>query len=312
MELENEYEKLLRYLENQEKKPAKSAPVKKETKKEIASQQTKKLLEESTFEDFKDIPHIHPSKGSKSFSVSAFENMMRSKLIEDHKTSQSYERPYISCSELYNCLRQVYFARNRYQVDVKSQFRFSYLYLIQKVGNVIHGIFQDLYNFTEIEKTIVSERYKVKGRLDAIKEKSIYEIKSIDSDKFKGKYLKEHYFQGLIYSYILITEYDYEIDTITIIYVLRNLKTIHSFDIEINMDLARSFLERAPILLTALETNIVPECIGANEEKCKYCLYKEYCKKEGFRKIEPPFLRKKKVKEKERLAPKVKEAKFLL
>lgn len=316
MALSNEYEKLLRYLENQDDKPAKSAPVekKKASKKDITSKHTKKLLEESTFEDFKDIPHTHPSKGSKSFSVNAFEGIMRSKLIEEYKTSQSYERPYISCGELYNCLRQAYFVRNRYQVDVKSQFRFSYLYLMQKIGNVIHEIFQDLYNFTEIEKTIVSERYKVKGRLDALKDNCIYEIKSIDPGKFKGKYLKEHYFQGLIYTYILITEYGYEIDTITIIYVLRNLKTIRSFDIEINMDLARSFLERAPILLSALETSTVPECIGSNEEKCKYCLYKEYCKKEGFKKIEPPFLRKKKVKQQTQVRPepKVKDAKFLL
>jgi len=311
MALENEYEKLVRYLENQEKKPAKSAPIKKKrkTKKELISKHTKKLLEESTFEDFKNIPHTHPSKGSKSFSVISFEGIMRSKLIEEYKTSQSYERPYISCSELYNCLRQNYFIRKRYQIDIKSQFRFSYLYLIQKVGNTIHTIFQDLYNFTEIEKTVVSERYKVKGRLDAIKENCIYEIKSIDEGKFKGKYLKEHYFQALIYAFILINDYDYKIDTITIIYVFRNLKTIHSFDIEINMDLAKSFLERAPILLSALETNTVPECIGSNEEKCKYCLYKEYCEKEGFRKIEPPFLKKKKVN-KPKL--KVKEAKFLL
>jgi len=311
MVLENEYEKLLRYLEKQGINSAKSAPIEKkqEIKKEETSKHTKKLLEESTFEEFKSIPHIHPSKGSERFSVTSFENIMRSKLIEEYKTSQSYERPYISCSELYNCLRQIYFIRKRYQIDIKSQFRFSYLYLIQKVGHTLHKIFQDLYNFTEIEKTVVSERYKVKGRLDAVKENCIYEIKSIDAEKFHGKYLKEHYFQALIYAFILISEYDYKIDTITIIYVFRNLKTIRSFDIEINMDLARSFLERSPILLSALETNTVPECIGSNEEKCKYCLYKEYCKKEGFKKIEPPFLKKKKSKLPE---PKVKEAKFLL
>ena len=310
--LSNEYEKLLRYLENQEKKPAKSAPVKKkETKKEETSKITKQLIEESTYKEFKDIPHTHPSKGSNGFSVTAFENMMRSKLIENYKTSQSYERPYISVGELFNCLRQAYFVRKRYQVNIKSQFQFSYLYLIQKAGNAIHTVFQELYNFNEVEKTIVSERYKVKGRLDAIKDNFIYELKSIDPEKFKGKYIKEHYIQGLIYAYILITEYGYEIDTITIIYIIRTLKSIHSFDIEINLELAKSYLERASVLLQALEINKVPECIGADSEKCRYCLYKEYCKKEGFKKIEPPFLRKKKVK-KEGTEPKVKEAKFLL
>ena len=237
MTLSNEYEKMLRYLESQnlnkqpspaksgmkfeavdtlklarEKAKAKSESKKKDKKQEV-SKATKKLIEESQIDEYIDLPHTHgkylPSKG---FSIPQFESLMRSKLIEEYKTRQSYERPYISCSELYNCMRQNYYVRKRYQVDISAQYRFSYLYLIQKVGNVIHDIFQDLYNFTEVEKTIISEKYKVKGRIDGIKDKTLYEIKSIDSNKYKGQYIKEHYFQSVIYSYILIHEYDYEIE----------------------------------------------------------------------------------------------------
>ena len=133
MELVNEYEKLLRYLENQEPKKSTSRTSKIEksnpqlTKKELASQNTKKLLEEATIDDFADLPTVHINKGnqSKSFDVMKFETLMRSKLIEEYKTRQSYEKPYISVSELYVCLRQNYYVRKRYQVDIKSQFRFA-------------------------------------------------------------------------------------------------------------------------------------------------------------------------------------------
>ena len=321
MTLSNEYEKMLRYLEsqnlNKQPSPAKSGmkfeavdtlklarekakakgESKKKDKKQEVSEATKKLIEESQIDDYIDLPHTHgkhlPSKG---FSVPQFESLMRSKLIEEYKTRQSYERPYISCSELYNCMRQNYYVRKRYQVDVSAQYRFSYLYLIQKVGNVIHDIFQDLYNFTEVEKTIVSEKYKVKGRIDGIKEKTLYEIKSIDSNKYKGRYIKEHYLQSVIYSYILIHEYDYEIDNITIIYVDRNLKNIHVFDIDVDEKVAESLLQRAPVLLRALETNKVAEPAGSTKEQCQYCAYKKYCKKDGFEKIPPAFLQKNEVK----------------
>jgi len=304
MALVNEYEKLLRYLENQNNTDATGSAkkTKVERKQEIqkakASVNTKKLLEESTIEDFKDIPHTHNAteKGSDGFSVLQFEAMMRSKLIEEYKTSQSYERPYISCSELYNCLRQSYYARKRYQIDISSQFRFSYLYLIQKVGNTIHGIFQNLYNFSEVEKTVVSEKYKVKGRVDAIKGKIIYEIKSLDPKKFKDTFIKDHYFQGLIYSYILITEYGYDIDKITIIYVLRDLKTVRAFDLDVDLKLAEKFLQRAPILLTALESNTPPEPIGAVTDSCQWCPFIEFCKKDGYKQIQPPHIKQKEKK----------------
>lgn len=317
MTLSNEYEKLLRYLESHQS-VKNTQKTKKERKQEIKkakiSVNTKKLLEESTIDDFKDIPHTHNQveKGSDGFSVLEFESMMRSKLIEEYKTSQSYERPYISCSELYNCLRQVYYVRKRYQIDIRSQFKFSYLYLIQKIGNTIHEIFQNLYNFSEVEKTVVSEKYKVKGRVDAIKGSNIYEIKSIDPGKFKGKFIKEHYFQGLIYAYILTTEYGYTIDKITIIYVLRNLKTIRSFDLDIDMKLAQNFLERASLLLTSLESNSIPEVIGSSNDSCKWCLYKDYCKNDGYDKLVPPFLKKETKTKKEHSKYNDKNTAFLL
>ena len=57
--------------------------------------------------------------------------------------------------------------------------------------------------------------------------------------------------------------------------------------------IAEEYLKRAPVLLSAIEGNKVPDPIGATKEQCKYCAYKGYCKKDGSQKISPPFLLKK-------------------
>jgi len=213
---------------------------------------------------------------------------MRSKLIDDYKRMQSYERPYISVSELYYCIRRNYYNRQKYPINVKEEFSFSYLYLIQRVGNVVHDIVQDLYDFTEVEKTVVSQKYKVKGRVDALKNEFLYEVKSIDPDKFENKYIREHYYQGVIYSYILNSEYNYKVKTITIVYFIRTLKKIYPFDLSVNDDLARSFLKRSLVLQSSLQSKKVPEPIGATPDQCKYCPYKKFCGKDPCE-VVPPF-----------------------
>jgi len=286
------YSKLLLYLENENKISATSKIKQKkkpEVKKKDLKDETKKLLEEST-DLFSDVSY-KINNSSKGFDVIRFESLMRSKLIDNYKKLESYERPYISVSELYSCLRKTYYIRSRFPIDIKKQFQFSYLYMIQKIGNNVHDIVQELYDFTEVEKTIISQKYKVKGRIDSIKENFLYELKTIDPPKFKGKYIDEHYYQGLIYAYILNSEYNYNIDTITIVYIPRDLKRIIPFDLPVNNSLAKSFLNRAPILLSSLSKKIPPDPIGSNAEQCKWCLYKEYCKKDETN-MELPFLKK--------------------
>jgi CRISPR/Cas system-associated exonuclease Cas4 (RecB family) len=169
--------------------------------------------------------------------------------------------------------------------------------MINKVGNVVHDIIQDLYNFTEIEKTIISEKYKIKGRIDGIKDNFVYEIKTIDNTKFDGGYLESHYQQGLIYGHILNEEYNYNIDTIVLIYVTRDLKRIIPFDLPLDTTLSQSLISRSLILRDSLDTKSVPEPIAADKEQCKWCSYKDYCEKDGSD-GHIPFLEKKKPKEK--------------
>ena len=296
--INNPYEKLLDYLKAQEqpkkKSPAKEVIPKKVKKVEIS--ETKKLIEESKIYGY--IPgesfENPPPKKSEGFDVSKLESMMRAKLIEEHKKSQSYERPYISVGELCSCIRQCFYIRMKYPFDIKNLYTFSYLYLMQKVGNVIHDVIQELYGFSEVEKTILSEKYKVKGRLDGVRDKFIFEIKSLDADKFKNQYVKEHYLQAIIYAYILNTEYNYNIETITIIYVMRNLRRIVPFDLPISDKLAESLLSKAPILKAALDTHQVPDPFGATNDTCKYCLYQKQCSEDKCNEILQPFKKKQK------------------
>lgn len=298
----NPYEDLLKYFKSHEQQPKKKPPVKEKPEKKVEKPEvsdTKKLLEESKIHGYipGDTFENPPPKKSDGFDVSTFELMMRAKLIEEHKKMQSYERPYISVTELISCTRQCYYNRMKYPVNNKQLYTFSYLYIIQKVGNTIHDIIQGLYNFSETEKTVVSERYKVKGRVDGIRDSFIFEIKSIDPEKFKNKYVREHYMQAVIYAYILNKEYSYNIKTITIIYVMRNLKKIVPFDLPLDDKLAESLLSKAPILKSSLDSNQVPDPFGATKEMCKYCLYVNQCKEDKCSVVVQPFKKKTKKKE---------------
>jgi len=299
MDLNNEYERLLSYLESQEDSGTSS--ILKPKPKPIEAKPEVKIEElEEVKEVTRTVVHlddVEPSvKKSVGFDVNKFESLMRAKLIDEHKRIQSYERPYISVSEICSCLRQCYYNRLKYSIDVERYYRFAWVSLIGYVGNSVHTFIQDLYDFTEKEKTIVSEKYKVKGRADGLKEGFLFEIKTVEPDKFQNKYIKEHYYQALIYAFILNTEYNYKIHTITIVYVLRNFKKIVPFDLPVNNSLAESFLKNSLILQSSIQKKTVPEPIGATGEQCNFCPYRKYCEKDES-KVLRPFLEVKKAKE---------------
>ena len=184
----NEYEILLSYLDKQNKPGFKPNKIKsledisKDSNKQIVMSDTKKIIEECQEKINLDIPHF--SNDSIGFDAVKFETMMRARLIDDYKKMQSYERPYISVTELFYCLRKSYYSRLKYSTDLKKQFNFAYLDLINRVGNTIHDYVQEIYNFSETEKTIVSEKYKTKGRTDAINDTFLYEFKSLKLNCF--------------------------------------------------------------------------------------------------------------------------------
>jgi hypothetical protein len=187
-------------------------------------------------------------------------------------------------------MRSNYYSRLKYQVDVKDLFKFAYLKLIQEVGNTVHSVVQSIYDFSETEKTIVSEKYGVKGRVDALKVDFLYEIKTLDESKFNGKYREDDFQQGNIYCFILNNEYNLKINTIVLLYFFRdNLKRRPVvFELKPNYNEAEFYLLKANVLKAHIQRKEVPDVIGATEEQCKYCLYKKFCEKDES-KTEQPF-----------------------
>jgi len=271
--MENELHQLIKFLK-ESNIPQKA--VKTEVKK--ADVNITSLIQDLQTNIHSDVPP--KKKTSKGFDVQKFEFLMRSKLIDEYKKLQSFDRPYVSVGELCSCIRKCYYERKKYEVDVNEIFRFSYLALLQEVGNFVHKFIQSIYGFTENEKSIISEKYKVKGRLDSIQDNFLIEFKTVDPEDFKNKYSVQDYHQCLIYVYILNTEYSYKIEDITIVYILRNFKRVVPFDLKVNDKLAKSFLERAPVLLSCIEKGEVAEPTGSTIDQCEYCLYRKFCEKD--------------------------------
>jgi len=274
----NKFADLLRYLDDEtlKTKTIKKNNISKVVREE-ASINTKQLIKDSLEGIYSDVIQKTPTQTSRGFVVKNFEDLMRAKLIDEHKKMQSYDRPYISVTELFSCLRQKYYIRKKYDIDISKQFDFSYLYMINQIGNNVHDLIQELYDHTEVEKTLISEKYKVKGRVDGIRDNFLIEYKTIDETKFSGKYILNHYLQAIIYAYLLNTEYNYKINTITIVYIIRNLKRIIPFDLPLDNQKAIELLKNGPILIDCLKNDIIPEPINSDQDQCHWCQYKKYC-----------------------------------
>ena len=269
--MKNEFENLLDYLDKNKVKVNKPSIIKKEVVK------NKPNLNIEEYRSIRaDIPQSSQNN-SEGFDVDFFKGILRKKLIDKYYKMMNYERPYISVSELLDCPRKIFYTRLKYPVEESKLFNWPYLYLIQKIGDDVHNILQSLIGYDDIEKTIKDEDFKVKGRIDAIKGNYLIEFKTIDDKKFKNEYLRNHYHQGLIYTYILNKNYEKEIDTITIVYVLRSLSQIHSFDVPYDEEIAKDLLNNAIHLRDCLESKMIPSTV---KDDCKYCLYKKYCDKE--------------------------------
>ena len=134
------YDKLVKYLQGQEQQIT-------NTNKHFCRTtfETKDLIDKFGFHT---ISYQQLPRSTSSFDVSKLESLMRSKLIEQFTKSQEFERPYISVTEVCTCLRKSYYIRKKYHVNLKRMFSFSYLYLIQRVGESIHkGIQESLREF---------------------------------------------------------------------------------------------------------------------------------------------------------------------
>ena len=220
---------------------------------------------------------INVVPSSKGFNVKLFEGKMREHLINGFKSYQNYERPYVSVGEVVGCGRSAYFNRKKYVVDPSQMFRFPYLYLFQERGIALHKAVQRIYGLQLVDNTFISKKFKVKGKIDGALQSYLYEIKVVDPDKFNG-IRQADFEQANLYAFIANSEHGYKFTTITLVYVIGNLRQIIPYDIPIDMNRANTLIRKATILHSCLQENKVPgENMCKRGEDCTWCLYKKYC-----------------------------------
>ena len=269
----SEFTYILNFLEKEEKKIKKSEG-------SIKPDKVRKNPQQQFIVDNKIIEkEIIKNKKIQGFDIDQLQTLMRNELINGFNRSKKYRKKYISVTELLSCPKKVFYNRKNYSIDLNEEFRFANLYLIRNIGNAVHNSIQKIYKFDECEKTVISEKFNVKGRIDAILGKSIIELKTTDKEKHQDEYDRNHYYQGIIYAYILNNECGYEITNISIVYIFRDLKTIKVYNLPTDNDLAKSFLDRSLVISNCLKNDIVPTITDIPESECTWCLYTKYCKK---------------------------------
>jgi CRISPR/Cas system-associated exonuclease Cas4 (RecB family) len=273
--LENEFEKLLKFLEDEKEKTGpKTAPIK------INDRPSFESFKES---DFRSDVYTPRSSASLGFDKNRFEKRCKDALAKEHIDRQQYNRPHVAVTDLLKCVRQNFYYRCKYNVNMDKLTNFSYLKMYADVGTAVHEFIQKVYDFKEIKVPVISKLYKIKGEADAASDPYLFEIKTVEQKDLKEtEYRQSDYYQGNIYAHVLNSEYGYNFKKVTLIYVFRdNLrKGPYAIDLDVNADLAISFLSRGPILLDAVESNKLPDKIGASDDNCRYCLYKDYCDNE--------------------------------
>lgn len=276
--LTNEYERLLKVIDEEKSRSFESKSTIESINKEPERKESDEQ-EPAKKPQPKDYSVLDQQKTSTSSISESVKENFRRKLVDNYTRMRSYNRPYLSVSEIQYCIRKCYYERMKYPVDTSGLFKFELLYLIQEVGKKVHDLVSENFNFDEVEKVVKSEKYGVKGRLDAIKDNTLFEIKTVDVEKSK-QVDTNHINQANIYAAILVEEYGYKIDNIEFVYIPRNLKNILSYEVKPDLGKGLKFLKNAAYLHDCLKTSIVPDTINKEFDNCDFCHFRKYCSKE--------------------------------
>ncbi len=213
------------------------------------------------------------------FDLDAFNKIMQSELIVNYQKHQSFSHPNISFGECVSCIRQQYYKRKKYPLNLERLFSFSCLFLIHEVDDFLLSLIQKTYKFEEINKYITGKNYAVRGNVHAVDKSSgfLYVLNPVDPINFKNNYIAAHANIGQIQAYILNTDYNYNISKIVLIYILRNMKSIYKYTLELNAKTIDQYLKNGMELKKCLDHNKVPEPLGKTDSQCAFCMFKKFC-----------------------------------
>jgi len=268
------YDEILKYLEKNN-----ISSTKKDFNNEKISYEDYKELQfkiDSITSNKKDNRNSNLKNKTNFFVVKNFLDNLRQDFIKQYYSYQEYNRPYLSISELLQCLRKSYYFRMKFKPDESYLYKNIDSMISLMYGNFIHDIISKYYPFTFTEKTFKLEKFgKVKGKVDGIKNNLVFEIKTDTRLNFDYAYK-----QACCYAYMYNVFEDKKIvDNIIIIHVT-SVKPFKYDEYAKKLDesLAESNLNRGYILREALDTKQIP-----NKEKsnlCYYCEFSKYCNKD--------------------------------
>lgn len=206
------------------------------------------------------------------------------------------------------CLRRMYYDYLRTEMDQPFQ---SFLLRIFKTGNIVHDMIQEWLMETnqlipyrnkdgsipksrwtgkpDIEFPVKDKNLEIKGKIDGIgiidNELWIYEIKSINADKFKALKVpqQDHIDQAMIYNYLFETALQqgqyahipelkgwYKVSGIIFIYFNKNTSFFKEFRVEPNILTFEKILRKIALVKQYVNNDELPPPTKAICEQCPF------------------------------------------
>jgi len=209
-----------------------------------------------------------PSSSSHCFDYELFKSNLVSILREQKRRQLSYTKTHNSVSEVVGCLRSAYFMRKKYPLEEKQEDPF--LVFDQEIGTFIHSLFYKHYQFLETEKSFKSDTYMLKGRVDAITESTLFDIKT-------GLPSKKDFDQVQTYACVLNLEHGYSICNVEVIYYKPKDRLVQFETFPYDQKVGEIFLSRSLKLLEYLSKSIIPPP-EYERESCYFCSFQNLCK----------------------------------
>jgi CRISPR/Cas system-associated exonuclease Cas4 (RecB family) len=208
------------------------------------------------------------SSSSHCFDYELFKSNLVSILREQKRRQLSYTKTHNSVSEVVGCLRSAYFMRKKYPLEEKQEDPF--LVFDQEIGTFIHSLFYKHYQFLETEKSFKSDTYMLKGRVDAITESTLFDIKT-------GLPSKKDFDQVQTYACVLNLEHGYSICNVEVIYYKPKDRFVQFETFPYDQKVGEIFLSRSLKLLEYLSKSIIPPP-EYERESCYFCSFQNLCK----------------------------------
>ena len=292
--MSDETRTLLKYLEEHSLQLKRGTQQTAEAQVEFPKKISSNIVEVSTVvEDFQipsDIKAIEPPVEkieSIGFDSKRFNTLLKSKILEDSLGTSDYQKPYFSVDEICSCIRKTFYERLQFPPDMSKTFLQPFKFVSKIAAVKVEEIVKKVYDFDEVNKVVVSEKFRIKDRVDAINKDCLVKL-FLEAER-QTEYKVDDYYKSVILAYILNTEHDYNIKHVTLVYFYNNFSESSSFDIVVKQKIAESYLTRPTALVSWIQKKVTPDPYGSDINQCNDCPYISFCEKDDTVEVKKPF-----------------------